>query len=218
MTPSPWDEKIFGVPAWEIHSYNENAILQALNIPGHYTLRVDPLADKGLLHENGFYYCDTLIKPYCDRDKFINHSNAKAMISMEYDESKLLEMSRQVFQYGRFHRDFMLDRCKADDRYQSWLKGLINTRKVNALFWQESLAGFIAQEENVLILHALSRQFQGKGYAKFWWSQVSRAILDSGFSEVVSSISASNLNAVNLYASLGYRFREPKDLYHRLVV
>jgi hypothetical protein len=52
--------------------------------------------------------------------------------------------------------------------------------------------------------------------AKFLWTPVCQALFDAGASEIVSSISAANLAVVNLYSSLGFRFRNAVDIYHRL--
>ena len=38
-----------------------------------------------------------------------------------------------------------------------------------------------------------------------------------GHEEVKSSISAANIAVLNLYASLGFSFSKPQDIYHRLV-
>ena len=71
MSPSalikatPWDTAAFGMPTWELAEYSEAALQQAAQTAGHHTIKVDPLAYKRLLHEHGFYYCDTLIEPHC---------------------------------------------------------------------------------------------------------------------------------------------------------
>ena len=78
-----------------------------------------------------------------------------------------------------------------------------------------ALAGFIAIEENPLILHALDPKFRGQGLAKKLWTPVCSALLNKDFTEIKSSISATNLAAVNLYGSLGFRFRNPIDIYHK---
>jgi ribosomal protein S18 acetylase RimI-like enzyme len=80
----------------------------------------------------------------------------------------------------------------------------------------ESVAGFFAFSRNKILLHALSESFRGKGLAKYFWSAACEKLFSQGFSELISSISASNLAVLNLYASLGFRFRKPLDVYHWL--
>lgn len=212
-----WDAAAFGMHAAEIVEYSEAALRQATQTPGHYTIKVDPLADKRLLHEHGFYYCDTLIEPYCTAQslKLVEHPDAT--ISRQADRATLLAICHGAFTHGRFHRDFNLDKARADLRYGNWLRQLYENGAVYGLFWRGELAGFIAHTDNNLVLHAVDESHRGKGLAKYWWSAVSAEILAAGHAEVKSSISAANLATLNLYASLGFSFRRPLDVYHRLV-
>ena len=71
---------------------------------------------------------------------------------------------------------------------------------------------------NKLVLHAVSEKFRGGGLAKYLWSVACKDLFGRGHQELTSSVSAANLPVVNLYASLGFRFRNSLDVYHRLVV
>lgn len=214
---TPWDMAAFGMPTWELLEYSEAALQQAVQTAGHHTLKVDPLADKRLLHESGFYYCDTLIEPRCDSVRLRSVQHADASISRVIDAEAVLAICHGAFMYGRFHRDFNLSRSSADLRYDNWLKQLLEAQQVYGLYWQGTLAGFIGYSGNNLVLHALAEPYRGKGLSKYWWSAVCGELLASGHEEVKSSISASNLAVLNLYASLGFTFNNPQDVYHRLV-
>jgi hypothetical protein len=76
----------------------------------------------------------------------------------------------------------------------------------------------ICVDKNTLVLHAVAEKYRGKGLSKYWWSAVCRELLAIGPDEVKSSISASNIPVLNLYTSLGFSFRNPMDIYHRLVL
>lgn len=216
IKPTPWDAAAFGMPTWELTEYSEAALLQAEQTAGHHTLKVDPLADKRLLHEYGFYYCDTLIEPYCKAARLREVRHPEATISKDIDVEHTLAICHGAFAHGRFHRDFNMPKDAADLRYDNWLMQLIGVQKVYGLYWRGELAGFIGHNENSLVLHALAEKFRGKGQSKYWWSAVCSELLGTGHHEVKSSISAANLAAINLYASLGFSFRHPKDIYHRL--
>lgn len=215
---TPWDMAVFGMPTWEISEYSEKALQYAAKALGHYTLKVDPLVDKRLLHEYGFYYCDTLVEPHCNAIRLQAVQHAAATIDKNIDIEQALAICHGAFSYGRFHRDFNLPRAAADLRYDNWLKQLINARQVYGLYWQGELAGFIACSENNLVLHAVSEKYRGKGLAKYWWNAVCNEILVMGHHEVKSSISAANLAILNLYASLGFSFRNSLDVYHRTII
>lgn len=217
IKPTPWDTAAFGIPAWELLEYSEAALQQAVNTQGHHTLKVDPLADKRLLYEHGFYYCDTLVEPHCNAARLRMAQHPDATISKEVDAEQALSICHGAFAHGRFHRDFNLPKAAADLRYDNWLKQLLKAQQVYGLYWQGALAGFIGYSGNSLVLHALSGQYSGKGLSKHWWSAACGEILATGQNEVKSSVSVANLAALNLYASLGFSFHSPQDIYHRLV-
>jgi hypothetical protein len=52
---------------------------------------------------------------------------------------------------------------------------------------------------------------------KFFWSGVCQYLFEQGHPEIQNSISFVNMGAVNLYATLRFRFRKPIDVYHRMV-
>ncbi len=217
IKPTPWDTAAFGMPTWELTEYSDEALRQAAQTVGHHTIRVDSLADNRLLHKYGFYYCDTLIEPYCNAERLRAAQHQEATISKEVDTEQALVICHGAFVYGRFHRDFNLPKAAADLRYDNWLKQLLKAQQVYGLYWQGVLVGFIGYSGNSLILHALSEQYSGRGLAKYWWSAVCAELLKAGCTEVRSSISAANVAALSLYASLGFSFRNPVCIYHRLV-
>lgn len=214
---TPWDEAVFGMHTAEVVEYSDAALREAVQTPGHYTIKVDPLADKQLLHKYGFHYCDTLLEPFCTLQKLKPVMHPDATISKQAEWEGLLQICHGAFAHGRFHRDFNLDKARADFRYDNWLHQLYEKQAVYGLYWQGELAGFIAHTDNNLVLHAVAESQRGKGRAKYWWSAVSAELFSAGHAEVKSSISAANLAVLNLYASLGFSFRHPLDVYHRLV-
>ncbi len=213
----PWDTAALGVECYEIGQASADVLARALLTPGHYTIRVDPLASKELLHTHGFYYCDSLIEPYCLREQFKSCTTEGIELSRETNLENLLLISSGAFTHGRFHRDFNVPTRLADLRYDNWLKQLYRKGNVYGLFYCGDLAGFIGYQENKLLLHAMASSCRGKGLAKYFWSAACREIFDAGHDEVSSSISVTNTAALNLYASLGFRFRNPVDVYHRMV-
>lgn len=217
LTSTPWDTAAFGVPTYELPDASAESLRLAVQTPGHHTVRVAPLASKQLLHEHGFYYCDTLIEPCCVAGKLKALAHPEATISKNAGWEALHVICHGAFSHGRFHRDFNLDRTRADLRYDNWLKQLHEQHSVYGLLWRNELAGFIGHSGNKLVLHAVAEAYRGKGLAKYWWSAVCAELFGAGCEEVSSSISAANLAALNLYASLGFDFRNPVDVYHRLV-
>lgn len=216
LTPTAWDRAALGCDAFELRDASPES-LAAVKAPGHYTVRLDPLAPKGALHAAGFYYCDTLIEPHCPAKAVRLQPHASASLDEKGALEPLLAICRVAFRHDRFHRDPQVPKAAADRRYENWLKQLHAAGKVFSLLWDGRLAGFIAHDGGKLALHAMDEAFTGKGYSKHLWSAAIARLEAAGHAEISSSISASNLSAVNLYASLGFRFRNPVDLYHRVV-
>ena len=213
---TPWDCAALGHDAFELANAGPEAMTQ-VGASGHYTVKVDPLASKQLLHTNGFYYCDTLIEPYCEAERLRSLPHAAAGFDHRPALEPLLALCRGAFRHGRFHRDFNVERRLADLRYEAWLRTLHAADQVYGLTWEGEVAGFIAHEAGKLVLHALGEKHRGRGIAKHLWSAVCADLTRRGAREISSSISAANVAALSLYASLGFRFRKPLDVYHRVI-
>ena len=213
----PWDTVTLGMPSRELKVYSLDAVKQALKSPGHYVVRVDPLANKKILYEHGFYYCDTLIEPYCDAHRLLRVHYPNAKISKDINVEQALDICHNAFTHGRFHRDFQIPKPAADLRYEKWLVQLIDEKKVYGLFWQGELVGFLGHSDNNIILNAMAAQYRGKGLMKFLWSSVCEELLKMGYENIKSSISTTNMPILNLCATLGFLFGNPKDIYHCVV-
>ena len=217
IRPTPWDRVAFGVDCFELADSSPELLVQALQTPGHYSVKVDPLTPKQALQRHGFYYCDTLLEPWCTPHRLLRSERAGIGIDSAPVLADVLEICHGAFVHGRFHRDFNLAAGGADRRYDNWLCELHREGAVYGLVYGGALAGFIARAGTSLVLHALGARFRGKGLAKYFWSALCARLFAEGLPEIRSSISASNLAALNLYAALGFRFRSPVDVYHRMV-
>jgi len=220
---NPWDQKVFGVNTYEIIVLSEKMLYLSINQvikdkkPGYYTIKVDPLWKSHILSNAGFYYCDTLIQPYCAKENFIFHAHPKIQLSQNNSLEELINICNAAFSHGRFHRDFNIDRKKADLRYNSWLTQLFAQQKVWGLMYDQELAGFWGFSDQNILLHALKPNYRGKGMAKYFWSIACQEMFDRGYQEIISSISAANLAVLNLYISLGFKFKNVQDVYHLVI-
>ncbi len=215
---TPWDSAAFGLPTWEVCEYSAAALQLVLARPGHHTIKVDPLADKAALQAHGFYYCDTLIETSAVTEQLRRvDAPTGVTVSKALDRQATLAICHGAFAHGRFHRDFSLARSDADLRYNNWLSQLLDAGTVYGLYSGGELAGFIGFQGSSLVLHAIDKKFRGRGLSKFWWCLVIDELFASGHMRIGSSISASNMAVLNLYASLGFSFFHPQDIYHCLV-
>ena len=209
-----WDSAAFGRDCFEIDGLEADALQEAARHPGHYSVKVDALASKALLHQHGFYYCDTLIEPYCERGHYTGHADARAQFVRDAALDDVLAICHGAFRHGRFHRDFHLSAAQADLRYDNWLRQSHAAGNVYGLMFERQLAGFIAVDGARLVLHAVTAPLRGRGIANHLCTPVCDDLCRR-HAELSSSISAANVAAANLYATLGFRFRHPVDVYHR---
>lgn len=185
---------------------------------GPRRVQLDPGADARALRERGFYYIDTLLEAVATRDQLRplkpldghNMSVAAKIVDIgrEFDLDAALAICRAACADDRLHRDRPDD---ADDE----LRRLAAAGQVYGLFAEGALAGFIGHAGNALTLQAMAPAFRGRGLAKYWWRQVIVAQFNHGHESVVSAVSAGNAAALNLYATQGFSFRRPQDIYQR---
>lgn len=217
FSPTPWDQNVFGFSTWEVVTHKEEVLAEVGQHPGHYTIKVDPLSCKQLLHQYAFYYCDTLLEPFVSRERFVASHHDQVGIDFAPDLDDILKVCHGAFRHGRFHRDFNIDPLQADRRYDQWVEQLYAGKNIFGLTFAGELAAFWGYRDNRIVLHAVAEQFQGKGLARFLWSRGCCELFERGYEELSSSVSATNLAVINLYTSLGFRFRHSVDVYHRMV-
>jgi len=219
LKKTPWDERALGIETFEvIDASNESlrTVVQS-NRPGHYTVKIDPLASKQALHLYGFYYCDTLIEPFCTQGSLVEFSKEGVWLSKDISLNELCKICDGAFVHGRFHRDFNIDPRLADLRYSLWLEELYAANAVFGLKYYDDVAGFWAFSANRIVLHALAEDYRNAGLSKFFWSLACQELFKQKCNEISSSISVSNAPAINLYISLGFKFRNQRDVYHLLI-
>ncbi len=218
IEPTPWDARALGARTFEVKRVTPEAMALVAATPGHYTAKVDPLSSKRLLHESGFYYCDTLIEPHCGRGELVEHPRAGVEVSRDVALERVMALGHGAFSHDRFHRDFNVPAAAADARYDNWLAQMHAQGQVFGVSMDRELVAFIALVGPRMVLHAVAEPRRGTGVAKFAWSAACRHFFDTlGLDHLESSVSVANLAVVNLYASLGFRFRNATDVYHRWV-
>lgn len=214
---TPWDRKAFGFDTYEIVNPTEAVLQKAMRMKGHFTVKIDPLANKEPLYRHGFYYCDTLIEPYCPKERFRTYPDPRVSLSKTVPDVEALKaISDEAFVYGRYHRDFNIDPQAADRRYANWLSQMVQDDCVFTLFYDGELAGFFGYGGNRILLYTHKPEFRGKGLAKAFWSAACEELFSRGYDELLSSISAANMPILNLHATMGFVFRKPREVYHKL--
>ncbi|MBY7144253.1 GNAT family N-acetyltransferase [Virgibacillus sp. NKC19-3] len=217
LEPTPWDRRNFHVDTYQLTSTTIEALKQTSEVEGHFTVKVAPLENKEKLIKYGFYYVDTLIEPVCRQENLQTVEQEGIYFSRDYNQETILEIAREAFGNGRFHRDFNIPDFMADRRYMNWVKDLIEKDLILALNLQDRTAGFFAYEGDKILLLGIHKDFRGKGFAKAFASHcVEEQFKLTGYDTLKTSISPANLASLNVFISLGFRLKDSVDVYHKL--
>lgn len=215
---TPWDAAALGIPTHEVTELSHAAMKAVLAVPGHYTIRVDPMSSKQLLHDYGFYYCDTIIEISASPDCAVLPTSERCRLGQDVTLTDLLDLCRASFAHDHFHRDFKIAPALADLRYERWLTQMYEQGGVHGYFHDDRLVGFIAIMDNRMQLQAIACEMRGQGLVKYFLGDVGRLMFARGHAEILGAISASNLAVMNAFAGLGFHFNQARDVYHRLVL
>lgn len=216
LRPTPWDKRNFYIDTYEVTTLTEEALKEADHHNGHYTIKVDPMADTELLFNYGFYYMETMLKPVCQKENLQIVAREGITISKNYDKNAVLRIAENVFAGGRFHRDFYIPSSMADKRYMNWVRDLQEKDLIIALYYQEELAGFYAYENDNVLLLGMKEAFRGMGLTQAFTSKGCQYQFDLGYEQLKTSISAANLPSLNLFIRLGFKLTDTVDVYHKL--
>lgn len=216
LKPTPWDKRTFKIDTYELTSSSITALKETNKLNGHFTLKVDPLINPKTIINSGFYYMDSLIEPVCKKDNLKIFEDDKIRLSQNYDKQDILEIAKNNFIHGRFHRDFNVPNSLADKRYMRWIEDLMIEKKLYALLYDGELAGFYGFNQDKVLLLGIKKEFQGKGLAKPFTSMGCKKQFEQGYLALYTSISAANVTSLNLFSSLGFKFKRTLDVYHKL--
>lgn len=216
LKATPWDKRTFKIDTYELMDSDKKALNETTNVNGHFTLKVDPLENPKDILNSGFYYMDSLIEPVCKKNDFKIFDNKKISLSQNYQKSEILQIAKETFIHGRFHRDFNVPNSLADIRYMRWVDDLINENNLYALIYDGKLAGFYGFDQDKVLLLGIKKDFQGMGLAKPFTSMGCKKQFEQGYSSLYTSISAANVASLNLFYSLGFKSKKTLDVYHKL--
>ncbi len=219
LRETPWNSRAVGVPTFEITEVDDEVlrgVMPRLN-PGHYTVRIDPQASKQALHELGFYYCDTALTYFCRPEMLVDFSRPDVSLEKEAPRKELVAIADASFAHGHFHRDFNIDRVRADERFNRWVEDIHASGDYYALIHDGGVAGFFAYSGDAIILQVNAERVRGKGLGKAFWTLCCRERFAEGHKLLTSPFSACNVPITNLHIAMGFRLQQTEDIYHLLV-
>jgi len=189
-----------------------------------------------ILERNDFYFVEAVLTPYTkikentvlekfisDKSKFIPDcytSSDWTVVQMNKEDGSLClrikEIATGSFSDDRFHVDSQCSEEIANSRFVFWVDDLLADEQVifHTINYLGKAQGFMARKSNNLILAGFSKEFIGKGLAKFFWLRVLEDLQNKGFSQAYTLISTNNTPVLNLYTKLGFKFKNPAVTLH----
>src|SRR5699024_12510041 len=114
----------------KITEYNDINIKETNNNHVHITIKDNPKKNPKNFIETCFYYMDSLIEPVCKKNDFQFFENNKVSLSQDYQKKEILQIAKDTFIHGRFHRDFNVPNSLADIRYMRWVEDLMEEKNL----------------------------------------------------------------------------------------
>jgi hypothetical protein len=138
------------------------------------------------------------------------------------DHDAIEAIAAESFSHGRYHADPRFPKHLANRRYSQWVRNTLSTpSEVDRMYVLEEggrVAGFyhVAIEGDVsdLRLAAVAADLKTTMLGVELYSAMLHELRRQNVRRVVTSISATNHNIVNLYSILGFRFSSPEIIYH----
>ncbi len=235
----PWDQKVFGFPVAQIITIKvgDYAVASAA-----YACLANWLQEKEVrlvscrlphtgLHESfflestGFRFVEMVLHPQKKllqpTQAMTNGKGMEIIPAQEKDLSTLQEIAQHAFRYERYHADPRIDVRLAGKRYANWVQNAIAhpTQHLLKIMKSNRLLGFfivesIKPKSMYWHLTAIAPQWQGMGYGWRVWNAMLDYHRELEFDAVQTTISARNIEVLNLYSKLQFRFTPPEMTFH----
>jgi hypothetical protein len=134
----------------------------------------------------------------------------------ELTREQIIQGATNAFSSDRFHTDPNCSNAVADARIGMWLEAdLLTNPAMNCttLSLGKDLVGYIIWKDSEFILGGITPHFIGRGFAKLLYLQT-MADVHRASQVVTATISANNIEVLNLYSRLEYSFEKPSHVYH----
>jgi len=196
-------------------------------------LTLDELRHAPRLASLGFYCVETAICPHanlrrCSALDAFERDPATALhgrtdpaqlafgvAASDDDRAAIRAMAATSFEHDRFHLDPHCDKAIADRRFALWVDEMFEQGKRFYLLRVGGVpAGFMVRSGDTLPLAGFAPAYTRSGLGDFLWLSTMLDMRREGQPRVQTTISANNVGVLNLYARLGYRFRDPVHVYH----
>ncbi len=239
LTQMPWETRNLGRASYALNVSQLDQAAEELERLQHAfvqaALPLDQLHLSPQLAAMGFYAVETALTPYANLtklpalDAFVADP-ASALPSgrmpeglrgapAEADDFAVIDrIAGQAFRDDRFHMDPGCDAALADQRYVLWVQQMRDEGKAfYCLKLDDDVIGFMVHADSHLPLAGLAPAHGQRGLGAFLWLSALDHLKKQGQTRITTGITANNTAVLNLYARLGFRFRDPRLILHQWI-
>jgi RimJ/RimL family protein N-acetyltransferase len=233
----PWDREVFGFAVAQIQdlevvdSHRAMADYRAfpdwLDAGGvgivNSRLPHQQLRESMFLEANGFRFVEMVLHPTLGNLQSLDipQDDLRITLARETDLPELQDIAEHAFRYERFHVDPRLDPRLGDLRYRRWVTSSLGhpaQRLLKVTDGDRLVALFLVESRDdrsaYWHLTAVAPAWQGRGYGYRVWRSMLRHHQAEGCNGLTTTISARNVEVLNLYSKLGFRFHPPEMTFH----
>jgi|GEM_PF-565960 len=232
----PWDTEILGYPTAQLASLRfddtgsaEAAYAAFLKWAGDHGVRLcacrlpqQAVASSLFLQAKGFRFVELNYRPETTGlDGYRAGPGLSVRAATDEDRAALVALATDAFETGRFHVDPRIGPALAGRRYGIWMANAFARADQEVLVCDRDgrTVGFFVVERPdrdscFWSLNGLAPGLAGQGLGGRVWRTMLSHHRREGVRRVGTSVSSHNIAAMNLYASLGFRFPAPSASYH----
>ena len=237
----PWDTETFGLSLVDLAADRERleevranlpAVVAELDARGRHLTQckvpIDATELLAALAAVGFYPVETMLylELPLERARTLVPRVPASLTLRDVrpeDLDGLSTIARDAFHADRFHLDPHLDSTAAGARYEAWLRRGVAAGEPVFVFEdtrRKRTIGFFHVRETEpgvvdLSLAAVDPASRRLGLGSLMYQQVVHACRERGYRTAITHITVHNTDVMNLFAQLGFTFRDPVLCLHR---
>ncbi|MEA5616573.1 hypothetical protein VB711_01785 [Cronbergia sp. UHCC 0137] len=185
----------------------------------------------------GFYVVESTLSPYTNLNKnkiiksFIQNKDNFIPARYKIDKfnitqinindacnsrEQIQKIAEESFIDDRFHVDPNCTQDIANKRFSYWVGDLCSDRNVifECLEYENEKIAFMCRKESNLILAGFNKRYRNSGLGEFLWLSILENMIQEGIQYARTLISTNNTSVLNLYARIGFQFKNPLFTFH----
>ncbi len=170
------------------------------------------LSKNAILHQFVENKSDFTPECYCQDDLNIQITNQD---NIDVKES-IKKIANKSFTDDRFHLDPKCPNSSADIRFVNWVGDLYSDENVTfyLLKYKADNIAFMCRKDSHLILAGFHSSYRNSGLGDYLWLSVMQDMIEEKITHANTLISVNNAAVLNLYARLGFKFKDTSMTYH----